>query len=110
MQIDIYSKNLELNAPLREFIEEKIGDLEHILGAIGPASARVEVGIPSQHHNKGPIYYAEVNVDLNGQVLRAESTNYDLHAAIVDVKDDMKVQISKLKERMQDADRHPDEA
>lgn len=110
MHIDIYSKNLELNAPLREFIEEKISDLEHILGTIGPVKARVEVGVPSQHHNKGSIYYAEVNIDINGQVLRAESTNYDLHAAIVDVKDDMKVQISKFKERMQDATRHPSEA
>ena len=107
MQIDIYTKNIELNAPLRAFIEEKIGDLEHVLGNVGPALARVEVGIPSQHHNTGAIYYAEVNLDFNGKALRAESTNFDLHAAIVDVKDDMKAQISRFKERKHDATRHP---
>ena len=110
MQIDIYTKNVELNQTLRTFVEEKIGDLEHLLGDVGPVRAHVEVGLPSQHHQKGAVYYAEANLDLNGQVLRAESTNYDLHAAIVDVKDDLKVQIAKYKERMQDTQRHPDEA
>jgi ribosomal subunit interface protein len=110
MQIDIYTKNVELNPALRTFVEEKIGDLGHLLGNVGPVHAHVEVGLPSQHHQKGAVYYAEVNLDLNGQMLRAESTNFDLHAAIVDVKDDLKVQIAKYKERMQDAQRHPEEA
>lgn len=107
MQIDIRAKGLALNAPLRTFIEEKVGDLERQLGDVGPVLFRVEVGIPSQHHQSGPIYYAEVNVDLNGRVLRAESTNYDLHAAIVDVKDELKVQIQKFKERLTERGRQP---
>ena len=99
MQIDIRAKNLELNPPLRLFIEEKMADLERLLGESGPALARVEVGIPSNHHQTGPIFYAEANIDLNGRVLRAEATNYDMHAAIVDVKDALKIQIKKFKER-----------
>lgn len=99
MNIDIHVKNLELNQPLRAFIEEKVGDLEHLAGQIGPMHARMEVGIPSTHHQSGPIYYAELNIDVAGTVLRAESTNYDLHAAIVDIKDAMKVQLKKYKEK-----------
>ncbi len=110
MNINIHAKNMELNAPLRTFIEEKIGDLAHLLGdQAGTALARVEVGLPSQHHQSGAVYRAEVNLDLNGQVLRAEATNFDLHSAIVDVKDELKVKISKFKERLTDAARHPRE-
>jgi ribosomal subunit interface protein len=99
MHTDIFAKNVELNAPLREFVEEKMADLERLLGQSGPALARVEIGISSNHHTSGSIYYAEVNIDLSGHVIRAQSTNYDLHAAIVDVKNELKVQIKKFKEK-----------
>ncbi len=109
MNIDIHAKNIELNAPLRAFIEEKVADLEHLIGEMGEASARVEVSIPSNHHQSGAIYYAEINISIPGQLLRTESNNYDLHAAIVDAKDAMKVQIKKVKEKHSDAQRKPSE-
>ena len=109
MNINIHAKNLELNATLRAFIEEKMADIEHLLGDVGPAQVHVEVGIPSQHHNSGPIYYAEANLTFggSGQLLRAEATNYDLHSAVVDVKDELKVLVKKFKEKLTDAHRQP---
>jgi ribosomal subunit interface protein len=109
MRIDIHTKNLELNPPLRTFIEEKTADIEHVLGTEGEVHIRWEVGIPSQHHNSGSIFYAEANLTINGHLLRAEATNYDMHSAIVDVKDDVKIQVKKFKERLQDAERQPAE-
>jgi len=107
MNIDIHAQNLELNAPLRAFIEEKMGDLTHVLGDVGAASIRVEVGIPSNHHQSGPIYYAEANLNIGGNLLRAEAKNFDLHSAIVDVKDEMKIRIKKFKEKLQEKQRQP---
>ena len=109
MNINIHAKNLELNPPLRAFIEEKMADLEHLIGDSGPSQVQVEVGIPSQHHNSGDIYYAEVNLNIAGKLLRAESKNFDLHSAIVDVKDELKVQIKKFKEKLSDAQRVPEQ-
>ena len=43
MKIDIFCKNIELDAPLKQFVEEKVGDLEKYIGH-GPAEARVEAG------------------------------------------------------------------
>lgn len=100
MQTDIAVKNLELNAPLRVFIEEKMGDLDRAVGSSGPASVRVEVGLPSAHHRKGQVFYAEANLTIGGHLLRAEATDYDLHSAIVKVKEDLKVQIKKFKEKL----------
>jgi ribosomal subunit interface protein len=108
MQIDIHAKGLELNAPLKTFIEEKTADLEHVLGDQGEVHIKWEVGLPSQHHKSGPIFYAEANVTFaGGPLLRAESSNHDMHSAIVDVKDELKVQIKKFKERLTDAQRQP---
>ncbi|MCC6405311.1 MAG: HPF/RaiA family ribosome-associated protein [Candidatus Yanofskybacteria bacterium] len=107
MHTDIHAKNVELNAPLRTFIEEKMTDIAHLLGDNAAGThASVEVGIPSHHHQSGPIFYAEANLTISGgHLLRAEATNHDLHSAIVDVKDDLKVQIKKFKEKHMDAQR-----
>ncbi|MCC6934580.1 MAG: ribosome-associated translation inhibitor RaiA [Candidatus Yanofskybacteria bacterium] len=107
MHIDIHAKNVELNAPLRTFIEEKIADVERLLGENAAGThAVVEVGIPSNHHHSGPIFYAEANLTISGgHLIRAEATNHDLHSAIVDVKEDLKVQVKKFKEKLSDAQR-----
>jgi len=107
MNINIHAKNLELNVPLRAFIEEKMADIEHLCGETGSAQVHVEVGIPSHHHNSGSIYYAEANLTIGGQLLRAEATNYDLHSAVVDVKDELKVLIKKFKDKLTEAQRQP---
>ena len=107
MQIDIHAKGLELNAPLRAFIEEKTADLEHLLGDLGEVHIRWEVGLPSHHHQSGPVFYAEANLAIGAHLLRAEANNHDMHSAIVDVKDELKMQIKKFKERTEDAQRQP---
>ena len=109
MHTDIHTKNLELNPPLRAFIEEKSADIERLVGDEGEVAMRWEVGLPSQHHNTGPVFYAEANLTIGGHLLRAESTNYDLHAAIVDVKDELKILVKKFKERAQEGTRRPAE-
>jgi ribosomal subunit interface protein len=107
MQTDIHAKNLELNAPLRAFIEEKMGDVERLLGDAGPAHVHVEVGIPSHHHVSGQIFYAEANLTIAGHLLRAQASHHDLHSAIVDVKEDLKIQVKKFKERQEQRQRQP---
>ena len=107
MKTDIHAMGLELNPPLRTFIEEKMADLERLTGSTGPVQAHVEVGIPSGHHQSGAIFYAEINLTIGGHLLRAEAKNYDLHSAIVDAKDDLKVQIKKFKEKAEERDRKP---
>ena len=105
MNIDIHAKNIELNPPLREFIEEKMGDLEHVIANMGEHAAYVEVGIPSQHHNTGPIFYAEANVKVSGELFRAEANHHDLHAAVIEVRDELKNQINRFKDKRREQHR-----
>ncbi|MBX4189986.1 ribosome-associated translation inhibitor RaiA [Candidatus Parcubacteria bacterium] len=105
MTIDISTKNITLDNPLRVFVEEKIGALEKMISS--PAEARVEIGKPSRHHRSGPIFYAEVNLRVDGKLLRGESSHDDLRTAIDQARDELKIQLKKLKEKKKDLARMP---
>ncbi len=109
MNIDIHAKNIELNAPLRTFIEEKMGDLEHVVASMGEVTVRVEVAIPSNHHASGAKFYTEANMTVSGQLFRAEANHFDLHSSIVEVKEDLRNQISRFKDKQREQQRQPSE-
>lgn len=97
MKIVIHAKNISLDGPLDVFIREKIGGLEKFIGKGEATEARVEVGLPSKHHRSGSIFYAEVNLRMGGNLLRATCQHEDLRNAITDVKNELQKQISKFK-------------
>lgn len=112
MKIDILTKNIDLDQPLRVFVDEKIGGLEHLMGGMGSSDeiyARVEIGKSTEHHHKGPFFYAETNIHIGqGQVLfRAQSEREDLREAIVEVKNELQTQIRRYKDKMTEKDRQP---
>lgn len=99
MNIDTLTKNIDMTDAIRAYIEEKMASLEKILTDIEPVSLRVEVGKPSQHHRSGEVFYAEANLKAGKLELRAEATREDLYVAINEVKEDLQLQISKIKEK-----------
>src|SRR3990167_185090 len=108
MKIDISTKNMTLDEPLRIFIEDKIGGLDHLIGN-DKGQAKIEIGMPSKHHRSGDIFSAEVNLSLGGTLLRATCNHEDLRNAIVDVKDELQAQIKKFKEKRMDLSRQSKE-
>ena len=104
MKVDILVKNIELDGPLRAFVQERIGGLERLLGG-AKANARVEIGKPSQHHRSGLVFYAEVNLTVSGHLLRVQTRHIDLRAAITDAKEGLRIQIKKFKEKRKDTSR-----
>ncbi len=98
MKIDITSKNITLDDALKIFTEQKIGALEKFVKK-GPVSARVEIGKPSRRHRTGPVFYAEVNLKIGGKLLRSEAKNKDLRTAIDEARDELHMQIKKMKEK-----------
>ncbi|OGM98214.1 MAG: ribosomal subunit interface protein [Candidatus Yanofskybacteria bacterium RIFCSPHIGHO2_01_FULL_41_21] len=106
MKINITTKNITLDEPLRVFIEQKIGALEKFVQK-SPVSVSVEIGKPSRHHKTGSVFYAEVNLKVGGDLLRGEGSNKDLRTAINEARDELHIQIKKLKERRKDLSRKP---
>ncbi|MFH1188764.1 MAG: ribosome-associated translation inhibitor RaiA [bacterium] len=97
MKIDIKVTNIELTAPLREYIEDKIGGLEKFLVRFNTDSifAAVDVGRSTNHHKQGEIFYTDVNLELPGKILRAKKESEDVRASIDAVKDAMQQSIKK---------------
>lgn len=101
LKLNIKATNIKLDAPLYEYIYQKIGTLDKFIEDVDSSiQAWVEVGKPSRHHLKGPEqFYAEVNIRLPGQgrVLRSEARQWDLRLAIDEVKDELQRELKKYK-------------
>lgn len=111
MTLDLYAKNLDLTPSIKVFIEEKVGSISKFLkpSENGLAKARVEVSRPSKHHKSGPVYYAEINLEIGSRFFRAVVEHIDLRTAIDFARDEIERQIKESKEKMRDARRRPKE-
>ncbi len=125
MQINIKATNLELTPAIRQYIEIKIGSLEHFLkrfeskpphqtriGAEGAKNNKsalwcggkseievfVEIARTTKHHYKGDVFYAEATFSIGKKVLRAEHSDWNIRVTIDRVKDKLQQEIKKYKE------------
>lgn len=101
MRILIKATNIKLDKSVYDYIEEKIGGLGKFLKNTEPdlIKARVEVGKTTNHHQRGDIWRAEINLGLPGRLLRAEAEREDIFMAITDIKDEIQRQIKKYKQK-----------
>ncbi len=101
MRLEIQTTDLELTLSLRNYIEKKIGGLDRFIKRFpeGAILAEVEVGRSTRHHRHGQIYHAEVNLTLPGRLIRAAYDDEDLRRAIDQVKEKLKREIEKYKEK-----------
>ena len=97
----IKATNLDLTEPLKVYIEEKLESLNRLLQGVDGdvVQARVEVARSTRHHRNGNVYHVDINIDLPGKVLRAEEDAEDIRAAIDAVKDKLRVEIGKYKDK-----------
>jgi len=101
MQIIIKGTKIKLTKILKDFIEEKIKDLEKLFKSKVKRDfeikAFVEIGKISRHHRKGEVFFAECQIFLPGEGVRAVAEREDLKLAICEVKDELQVQLKKYK-------------
>jgi len=106
MQLNIKATNLELMPKLKGYVQKKMDMLDKYLGKLKLIGAHVEVSKTTNHHLKGEIYCAEVNLSLGGDLLRVEKTEKDLFKAIDKVKDHLELVIKKYKDKKIDRKKH----
>lgn len=100
MNIIIKATNIELTSNIKEYVEKKISSLDKYFNNI--IEAQVEIGVNSKRHQKGEIFFAEVNLKVPGKILRILKTEKMLFKAIDKVKDHLKVILRRHKEKLQD--------
>jgi len=113
MKIAIKTKDIKLTPDLKELIEKKIGTLEKYSGILKKKDyfddflekgkerviAEVEIGKETRGAKTGAFFRAECQIGLPQKTLRAEAVSEDLEQAINEIRDELKIQIKKHKEK-----------
>jgi len=102
MTLQIKATGFELTPALKKFIEDKFLGFEKYIGRWDENNSvilKVEVAQNTKHHQKGNIFYAELNMDLPKNVLRIEEVGTDMYQAIEKSKDRLKNELLRLKDK-----------
>lgn len=102
MKINIRANKIELTPSMSKYIEDKIRSLEKFIKVFevgGESKVVIEMARTSKHHLHGEVFCAEASLNLKKHILRAEEIDEDAYAAIDKVKDTLKTEILKLKEK-----------
>lgn len=102
---ELQGTNIELTDAIRKYVDDKLANIAKLTEKFEPCDIHAEVGKTQSGQQKGKIFRAEFNLTIPGVVLRAEAIRDDLYAAIDEASDDLKRQVKKYKEKLQDADR-----
>jgi len=108
MQITVKRTNIEISSSLEKFAEEEIASLEKFIspkliarslqGKKALLRASLEIAKSPRYHSKDSMYYAELQINLPGKILRTESCNWNLKLAILDVRNKMQRKLKAYKE------------
>ena len=97
MELEILSRNIELDARAEAYARKKFGRLERHLPSI--SSAKLEISGTSARSRSDRVV-AQVTLNASGNVLRGQERDADLYAVIDAVADVMDRQISRYKGRV----------
>jgi ribosomal subunit interface protein len=100
MDIKIKATKMDLTPSIEEAVNEKFGNLEKYFDNI--IGCEVEVGKTTNHHHKGDVFFAEVNLEVPKKVIRAVTETDDLYKALSETKEKIKNEIIKYKELMRE--------
>jgi putative sigma-54 modulation protein len=104
MNIIMQGTGLDLTEAMKTYIEEKISTVEKYFDNI--THIAVDVGRRTEHHHKGNIFYAEVNMQIpHHDLVRVERDAGDVYSAIDMVRDQLKIELEKIKEKMRAKDK-----
>ncbi|MFA6364880.1 MAG: ribosome-associated translation inhibitor RaiA [Candidatus Paceibacterota bacterium] len=102
MKIDIVGNRIELTPALSSFIEKKMSSCANLVKRFdidGSLIIFFSIGNTTKHHKHGEVFIAEAMVHLPGKSIKVECTNTDVYAAIDEVKDGLKIELGKYKEK-----------
>jgi len=102
MKIDIKALNLTLTDSFREYISLKLNSLSKIIDEKKwPAEpeARIEIRRDT-HHRKGDVFSASLELFINGKILRADAVGENARMSVDLVKDKIKKEIEKYKDKL----------
>jgi putative sigma-54 modulation protein len=102
MELQIFSKNMEISPDIRDYVQKKIGKLTHYLPNITEGKVEIhEQNTKSPQHR----YTAQVTLTSKGIILRGEERGEGVRAAVDAVAEVLERQIERYKGKLQDKGR-----
>ncbi len=95
LNMDIYTKDLELTDRIKEYATKKVGKLDRFLSEIG--ECRVDLAYAKTARNASDRFIAQVTIRGKGFILRSEERADSIYAAIDATVDKMTRQIERFK-------------
>ncbi len=100
MTINLTYHGIDSTPAISAYVDEKLQGLTKYFESIDHID--VEVGKTSEHHQKGDIFCCKAAVQVHKEVIRIEREAEELYKAIDKVRDHLRMELSSLKERIQD--------
>ena len=108
MKIEIKYTQFQPADDIEEYALKRLGSLERFLKSFEKNSEITmftEIARSTKHHRKGDVFYAEAMFQTNGKLIRAEATGPDIRLALDEVKEKLKKEIRRYKDKRIEARR-----
>ncbi len=105
MKITIKNTQISPSPALTEYIQKRFSSLAKIIKKVEEKFVpllSVEIARSTKHHQKGNVYYVEVNLKLPKKNLRIEQYDSQVRAAVDKAKKRLKVALEKYKEELEE--------
>ena len=102
---NIQSSQIELTSAIERYIQGRVSAVAKLTDKFDPCELTIHVKKTTGRQKKGQVFSMEMNMTIPGRSFRAEAKRDDLYAAVDEATDDLKRQVRKHKEKMQDAER-----
>jgi putative sigma-54 modulation protein len=100
INLNLKATNLELTPAISSYVEGKIGHIEKFLQPDDTtASAQVEIGKTTRHHQTGDFFRAHANLHTKDGDFNAIAEESDLYAAIDVMKDGLEREVTTHKDK-----------
>lgn len=100
MNITIKTSHYELTDEIRDYAEKRITGVAEKFIDEDRESVVCELEFARESkHQSGPIYYAELNLEVDGQVFRATAQEETMQASIDKVKDEISKELRRDKRK-----------
>lgn len=94
MKTNIKATTIELTPALSDYVEKKLALLNKLTKYYEDSYANVEIGKITRHHKAGEVFFAEINLHMDGKMFREVVDETELYSAIDQAKDKMEEDLS----------------
>lgn len=108
MKIEIKYTQFQPADNIEEYAMKRLGSLARFLKSFEKNTEIimfVEIARSTKHHRKGDVFYAEAMFQADGKTMRAEATASDMRLALDEVKEKLKKEIRRYKDKLIEARR-----